>query len=344
MMREPSGFHEPSGTAHVVAVVVPVYNRRQLVIDSLERVRLQARPPCVLVIVDDGSTDNTAEAVERWAKEKNPAFELRLIRQSNRGASAARNRGAAAARDCEYLAFLDSDDLWPGDFLERTLLALDADPNLVAASVPRRILDLASGEWLNAPLPDPWNTEGFFKTIPVPSTTLIRADAFDRAGGYCEGLLVRNDIDFHLRLSLRGGWRLLRGEPVVMRRGTAALGGAPHLSEGILTVEQRLVRARVLDRFIHLHGGAGAVKSESWKASLGNQWLKIGRLYFGQRRFRESAWCVRRALHFRKSSPGHWLWAALTASHTPVEPASNLHPPEWVEHAAPPGLVTASRT
>lgn len=315
--------------ARTIGVILPVFNRRQLVIDTLESVRAQSRRAGVVVVVDDGSTDQSAEAIERWASETNPPFEIRLLRQPNRGASAARNRGAAAASDCEYIAFLDSDDLWPADFLDRTLLALDADPGLIAASVERRILDVATRQWLNAPLPDIWNTQGFFKTIPVPSTTLIRADAFARAGGYCEGLRVRNDIDFHLRLSLQGGWRLLHGEPVVMRRGTSALGGTPHLTDDFDSVEQRLVRARVLDRFVHVHGGDQVMTAESWKNSLGNQWLKIGRLYFRQRRYRESAWCVRRALRFRKNSFGHWFWAALTAPHAATEPASDLHPPDW---------------
>ena len=99
----------------LVAVVVPVFNRCRVVLEALDSIAAQTRPPTKLIVVDDGSTDDTVEHIERWLSSRQLPFESRLIRQSNAGPSAARNRGAAEADECDLLAFLDSDDLWPTD-------------------------------------------------------------------------------------------------------------------------------------------------------------------------------------------------------------------------------------
>src|SRR6185503_9360854 len=102
-----------------VAAVIHVFNRSQVVIEAMESVAVQTLAPAKFVVVDDGSTDGTGDRVEEWIARTRPAFATRLIRQANLGAAAARNRGAAEAAGCDVLAFLDSDDLWPKDYLQR---------------------------------------------------------------------------------------------------------------------------------------------------------------------------------------------------------------------------------
>ncbi|NJN63627.1 MAG: glycosyltransferase family 2 protein [Acidobacteria bacterium] len=76
-----------------VAVVIPVWNRATLVIACLESVRAQTHPPAEVVIVDDGSTDATADAVATWIHEHRAELPAQLVRRDNAGAAAARNLG-----------------------------------------------------------------------------------------------------------------------------------------------------------------------------------------------------------------------------------------------------------
>ena len=110
--------------ARRVSVIIPTFDRISVLPRALDSVLAQTRPAGEVIVVDDGSTDGTAELLER----DYPG--VTTIRQSNRGVSAARNAGLAAASG-DWIAFLDSDDEWRPQKLERQLDAL-------AASVPVR--------------------------------------------------------------------------------------------------------------------------------------------------------------------------------------------------------------
>ena len=112
-----------------ISVVIPAYNREKLVVAALESVLRQSCRPLETLVVDDASTDSTALVVEGFAR-AHPNSGVRLIRQSaNAGVSAARNRGILEAR-AEWIAFLDSDDLWETWHLEK-LAALSAHADVV---------------------------------------------------------------------------------------------------------------------------------------------------------------------------------------------------------------------
>lgn len=93
-----------------VTAVVPCYNAARFLGHALDSIARQTRPVRALVVVDDGSTDGSAELAEAWAR-RQPAMEARILRQANAGVSAARNAGWRAA-PTEWIAFLDADDLW----------------------------------------------------------------------------------------------------------------------------------------------------------------------------------------------------------------------------------------
>lgn len=101
----------------MISVVIPLYNKKECVAHTLECVLNQTYQEFEVVVVDDGSTDGSAEVVEGFADER-----IRLIRQENGGVSAARNRGIKEARS-EYVAFLDADDEWKPEHLQ-TLVGL----------------------------------------------------------------------------------------------------------------------------------------------------------------------------------------------------------------------------
>jgi glycosyltransferase involved in cell wall biosynthesis len=110
----------------LVSIIVPTYNRAHLIAETLDSVQAQTYRPIELIVVDDGSPDETAEAVEAW-KNRYALEGIRLLyfQQENQGAQVARNRGIVESHG-EYLQFLDSDDLLMPQKLERSIGVLIA--------------------------------------------------------------------------------------------------------------------------------------------------------------------------------------------------------------------------
>ncbi len=109
-----------------VSVVICVYNGAQYVGHALDSVFAQGFDGMEVIVVDDGSTDTTPQVLEGYGDR------VRVIRQDNRGEAAARNTGVEASR-ARYTAFLDADDVWLPGRLEKTVAALDSEPNAVLA-------------------------------------------------------------------------------------------------------------------------------------------------------------------------------------------------------------------
>lgn len=106
-----------------VSVIIPTYNRAELVQETIESVLRQSCRDYEIIVIDDGSTDNTEHALKRFSSE------IIYIKQENRGLNAARNRAIDLARG-EYIALLDSDDLWRGFKLALEVSLLDAHPDI----------------------------------------------------------------------------------------------------------------------------------------------------------------------------------------------------------------------
>lgn len=195
-------------TRVLVTVVIPVYNRASLIGGALDSVGAQSWRPLEVVVVDDGSTDGTADAVADWRATAAPDFGVRVIAQPNLGGNAARNRGAVEARG-SVLAFLDSDDRWHPDKLMRQIEALEAHPDHVAVYCGLREVDLASGRVLSdSPRAYPagdLRAQLLVRDVTAPtSTCAVREDAFHAAGGFDTDLAARQDWDMWIRLATEG--------------------------------------------------------------------------------------------------------------------------------------------
>lgn len=104
----------------LISIIVPVYNAEKFIRETMDCVRAQTYPQWELLLVEDRSRDGSADAIAKYIEEKSDT-RVRLIRQpSNRGAAQARNRGVQEAEG-RYIAYLDADDLWPPEKLEKEL-------------------------------------------------------------------------------------------------------------------------------------------------------------------------------------------------------------------------------
>lgn len=107
----------------LISIIVPVYNAEKFIVETMDCVLAQTCPHWELLLVEDGSSDSTVELIERYVSEKQEK-RIRLVRQpSNMGAARARNRGLREASG-RYIAYLDADDLWAPEKLERELAFL----------------------------------------------------------------------------------------------------------------------------------------------------------------------------------------------------------------------------
>lgn len=133
-----------------VSVIIPAYNAAETIDRTLASARLQSHHPLEIIVVDDGSTDSTADRVTRHAAQD---LRVRLIRQDNAGVAAARNRGLAEASG-EFIAPLDADDLWHPQKIERQLRAIDeAGPDAALAYNWFRRIDMADRVLPGSPHP-----------------------------------------------------------------------------------------------------------------------------------------------------------------------------------------------
>ena len=118
------------------SVVIPLYNKEKEIADTLNSVLNQSYKADEIIVVDDGSTDNSAKIVENFTKFK----EIKLIRQNNMGVSAARNRGIEEAKN-EYICFIDADDIWKENFLYEIKKLTEDFPKAILYSTSHMMID-----------------------------------------------------------------------------------------------------------------------------------------------------------------------------------------------------------
>ena len=185
-----------------VSVVITCYNYGEFLNSSIQSVLEQTFQDFEIVVVDDGSTDNTPEIISQYTGLPN----FRYIRQHNRGQANAKNRGISMARG-RYLAFLDADDKWKASKLEKQMPLFSKDAVGVVFSLfdymdarGRQLDKTRTGEYL---LPRRGMvTEYLFLDNFVPfSTSMVRRECFRKLGVFDESLTMAIDWDLWLRLS-----------------------------------------------------------------------------------------------------------------------------------------------
>jgi GT2 family glycosyltransferase len=220
------------------SVVIPAYNTADTLGEAIDSVLAQTRQDFEIIVIDDGSSDDTAAVASGFADPR-----IRVYSQENAGPSAARNRGIARAVG-EYVSSLDSDDLWLPDYLAEMGRALEENPRADFAYTHAWILDASghfrtvpTGDWHQPPtpmLPGEEFVAELLRECFVNAPT-IRRTALDRVGGYDESISHGEDWELWLRLAnsgfaavrVEGPLTIYRNRPGSHSTDAAAMAVAP---------------------------------------------------------------------------------------------------------------------
>ena len=193
----------------LISCIVPVFNGQRYLGEALESILKQSYRPIEVIVADDGSTDGTATVIGRYGEQ------IRYLKQPNAGTAAARNLGLTAAHG-EFVAFLDADDLWHPDKLERQMARFQA----------RHELDYCFAHVQNFWVPELIEEEKRFrdhrisKALPGYSTCtlLARRSLFATVGQFNTAVKHADDTDWFLRASEHGAVMEMLADVLLYRR------------------------------------------------------------------------------------------------------------------------------
>jgi len=291
-----------------VAVIVPVFNRPTILVETLSVVMAQSLLPDELIVVDDGSTDDTALRAEEWLSAHADEVCWSVFKMPKAGAAKARNFGFSRMGDMDYVVFLDSDDHWPIDFLERCVQLLESNPNAVAATTERRyrlLLDeptQSSGglEMVSAPIP--WM---FRHGAGITSCSLLRSSVVREVGAWPQKAMCE-DTELFCLLSLHGKWVFAEGAPVVFNLGSAAERNEECNLSRKYADRETLWARRLEEIYQKLAALDPSIELASLKASLSCRWYRAGKYH---RKVHERAVarnCFLRAIRWQPLNVKYW--------------------------------------
>ena len=212
----------------LVSIVIPTYNRAWILEEAIESVLAQTCRDFELIVVDDGSTDDTGDILARYPG-------IIVVKQENKGVSAARNAGVSIASG-KYLAFLDSDDLWLPKKLEKQIRFFRENPSTLICQTGE--IWIRKGVRVNPGKRHVKPSGMIFERslelcLVSPSAVMMSRKLFDETGGFDENLPACEDYDLWLRITHKHPVHLIR-EALVIKRGGH---------------EDQLSRSRGLDRY-----------------------------------------------------------------------------------------------
>lgn len=220
--------------APLVSVIIPTYNRWPMLGEAIDSVLVQSFRDFELMIVDDGSSDETTVELGRYGSR------LKWIRQERRGVAAARNKGARHATG-RYLAFLDSDDLWCEKKLESQVAFMAANPAVQICQTEE--IWIRNGVRVNPKARHRKPSGDIFRRslelcLVSPSAVMMTRSLFEKVRGFDESMTVCEDYDLWLRVASEHSV-LLIPKPLVVKRG----GHPDQLSHSTWAMDRFRVRA-----------------------------------------------------------------------------------------------------
>lgn len=267
-----------------VSVVIPTYNCSAYLTEAVESVLAQTFRDFEVLVIDDGSTDETAAVMRRYGPP------VRYIRQPNRGVAVARNHGIEQSRG-RYVAFLDADDTWLPHKLERQLAALKRHPDhracysaFVVVTSDLQPLGVTRSQRQGSALQD-LLLRG--NVIGTPSTVLCERSLTLAAGGFDPRLSLGADWDMWIRLGAFTEF-LYVDEPLVWYRQHGA-----NMSRNATLLEHDSLR--VLQKGFAMPALPESIRARR-RAAFARNYMVLAGTYFHARRYRDFVRCAARAV------------------------------------------------
>lgn len=176
----------------IVSVIIPCYNSSKYIIETLDSVYQQTYRNIEVVIIDDGSKDNSVEIIQNYISSK---ANFRLIIQENTGQSIARSN-AVEKSNGEFLFFLDSDDKIEKTYIQKCIEAFEKDSNLGIVYAKAKYFDAKNSEWK---LPE-FNIKKFLLGNSIHISALIKREDFLKVGGFDKNLTFYEDWDLFISI------------------------------------------------------------------------------------------------------------------------------------------------
>lgn len=250
-----------------ISIIIPTYNRSALIKETVNSVLGQTSSDFEILVIDDGSTDNTKQVINEIKDNR-----IKYFHKNNGGVSSARNLGIKNAQG-QFICFLDSDDLWPSNFLQTMIKNLQANQEYGASYCMRTLL-LADGTT------QPSYQKEFFcsgqvtaklfeKTFIQTSAICFRKKVLDGLF-FDESLTNGEDVDFWLRISARTKFLFVPDVQIKYRQQPAS-------AEIPVFGIKNCSRVRVLERFYFKLGGDKYVPRRTAMRKLSNAWRSVAK-------------------------------------------------------------------
>ena len=230
----------------IVSVIIPTYNRKKYVTKAIDSVLRQTYDDYEIIVIDDGSTDNTRESLEKYRNK------ILYIYQQNSGVSAARNAGIRLAKG-EWVAFLDSDDEWIPEYLSWQMKQLHQSPQVftyITNSIDISANGIKINRFLGTKLLDKFKGSSciilerpFYTVIKyhpwAVQSAMMRRDVLLSTGLFNTGLTIAEDLDLMARMALKGPFKICNKVLVhIYRREESIENLTAHVvNEGVFTLE-----------------------------------------------------------------------------------------------------------
>ena len=302
-----------------LSVIIPTYNYGRFLGEAIQSVLDQTFADFDLIVVDDGSTDNTKEVVGSFADTR-----VKYIYQENRGVSAARNAAIWDSKG-EHIAFLDADDVWLPEKLELQVKVLDSRPEVAIVCSDTYFFDDQTGNLLGRFWHDDEQFHGWFNPreasqnalrcllyrgcFIAPTVTMVRREVFHGVGGFDEALKTHEDWEMFVRITQRFAIETIDMPLAKNRRHGANLSAK---QEQMYESEQKALQKAIFSyslkpdeikiakrRLAHLHFLYGSRSVADGKVKLGRERLLAS--------MRINPWYIKAYIHLVKSLLGSKL-------------------------------------